>query len=127
MADLTTVEGLRVLFDPAAIAAIAGADLQTGMAAAVIYGLAPEGLTVAESTDALAQRLNLAASLAKLTRPDGSPIWITGKSVSVARQPSSMEYGAAVRSVIFAGALKQAVRETLDDVKQTINRVGGNL
>lgn len=127
MADITTVEGLRVLFDPAAIAAIAGADLQTGVAGAVIYGLASEGLTVGESTDALIQRLNLSASLAKRTRPDGSPILINGKSVSFARQPSSMEYGAAVRSVVFAGALKQAVRETLDDVKQAINRVGGNL
>jgi hypothetical protein len=127
VAEITTVEGLRVLFDPAAVAAIAADDQQTGLARAVIYGLAPEGLTVGESTDALIRRLNLAASLASLTRPDGSPVWINGKSVSVARQPAPMEYGAEVRSVAFAGALKQAVREALDDLRPAINRAGGNL
>jgi hypothetical protein len=127
MADITTVEGLRILFDPAAIAAIAGSDGQTGATGAVIYGLGPEGLTVGESTAALIKRLSLASSLAKLTRPDGSPIWINGKSVSVARQPSPGEYQAQVQSVIFAGAIKQAVREMLDDVRQAIDRAGANL
>jgi hypothetical protein len=127
MAAITTVEGLRILFDPAAIAAIAGSDGQTGATGAVIYGLGPEGLTVGESTAALIKRLSLASSLAKLTRPDGSPIWINGKSVSVARQPSPGEYQAQVQSVIFAGAIKQAVRETLDDVRQAIDRAGANL
>ena len=127
MADITTVDGLKVLFDTAAIAAIAGAEGQAGVAGAVIYGLGPQGLTVSESTAALVQRLSLAASLAKLTRPDGTPIWINAKSVGVARQPSPGEYEAQVRSVIFAGAIKQAVRETLDDVRQAINRAGGNL
>lgn len=83
MADITTVAGLRVLFDPAAIAAVADSNGQ-----AVIYGL---------------------------------------RSVSVARQPAPLEYGAEVHSVIFAGGLEQAVRETLDVVKQAINRAGGNL
>ena len=127
MADITTVEGLRVLFDSAAISAVADSDIQTGAAGAVIYGLGPQGLVVSESTDALIGRLNLTSSLAKLTRPDGSPIWINGKSVSVARQPSSGEYEAQAHSVIFADALKQAVRETLDEVKQAVNPVGGNL
>lgn len=127
MADITTVEGLRVLFDSAASSAIAGSDGQTGVNGSVIYGLGPEGLTVSESTAALVRRLNLTSSLARLTRPDGSPVSINGKSVSVARQPTSLEYATGVHSVIFAGALKQAVRETLDDVKQAINRVGGNL
>ena len=127
MADITTVQGLRVLFDPGAISAISAGDQQTGAAAAVIYGLGPKGLTVGESTDALVQRLNLASLLAKLTRPDGSPVWINGKSVSVARQPAPLEYAAEVHAVIFAGALEQAVRETLDEVRRAINRVGGNL
>jgi hypothetical protein len=122
MADITTVEGLRVLFDPAAICAIADSGGQ-----AVIYGLAPDGLTVGESTDGLVRRLNLASSLAKLSRPDGSPILVNGRSVSVARQPAPEEYGAEVHSVIFPGALEQAVRETLDVARQAINRAGGNL
>lgn len=127
MADMTTVEGLRVLFDPAAISAVANSGPQTSAAGAVIYGLGPEGWTVGEPAAALLQRLNLTSSFGRLTRLDGSPVWINCKSVGVVRQPSSGEYPAEVRAVIFAGALKQAVRESLDEARQVINRAGGNL
>ena len=126
MADITTVEGLRVLFDPAAISAVANSDGQAGAAGTVIYGLLAEGVTVGESASALLQRLNLTSSFAKLTRLGGSPVLINCKSVSLARQPASGEYPAEIRSLIFAGAIKQAVRESLDEVKQAINRAGGN-
>lgn len=127
MADITTVQGLRVLFDPATISAVANSDAQPGAAGAVIYGLGPEGWTVGESVSALLQRLSLTSSFAKLTRLDGSPVWINCKSTAVVRQPSSGEYPAEVRSVIFAGALQQGVRESLDEARQAVNRAGGNL
>lgn len=34
---------------------------------------------------------------------------------------------AGVQSVIFVGALGQGVRESLDEVKQAIDRLGGKL
>jgi hypothetical protein len=127
MADITTVEGLRVLFDPAGITAVASSDEQTGPPGAVIFGIGPAALTVSQSVNVLLQGLKLTPSFARLTRPDGSPVWVNCKSISMARPPTPGEYPAEIRSVIFAGALKQAVRESLDDARQAINHAGGNL
>ena len=126
MADITTVKGLRVLFDPAGITALANSD-ETAQPGAVIFGIGPEPLTVSQSVNALLQGLKLSSSFARLTRLDGSPVWVNCKSISMARLPASGEYPAEVRSVIFAGALTQAVRESLDDARQLINLAGGNL
>lgn len=107
--------------------AVADKDVQTGTAGTVIYGLAPGRVRVNETVDTLFQRLRLGAAFAKLTRPDGSAVWIQGKAVQVARQPLPGEYAAGVNSVIFAGAFTQAVRESLDQVKQAIDGAGGSL
>jgi len=127
MADITTLDGLRFLFDPGAISAIADRDAGATPPGTVIYGLAPAALRVSESVDALLQRLGLASSFARFTRADGSPILINAKSVAVVRQPLSGEYAAGVNSVVFAGSFTTGVRESLDDVKQGINRAGGHL
>ena len=127
MADITTVDGVRFLFDPGAIAAVADREAGATTPGTVVYGLAPGALRVSESVDALLQRLRLASSFAKFTRADGSPILLNGKAVAVARQPLAGEYAAGVNSVIFAGTFTAGVRESLDDVKQRISRVGGNL
>ena len=127
MADITTLDGVRFLFDPGAIAAVADRDAGATQPGTVIYGLAPAALRVSGSVDALLQRLGLASSFVKLTRADGSPILINGKSVGVARQPLSGEYASGVSSVVFAGSFTTGVRESLDEVRQAINRVGGHL
>lgn len=129
MADITTVEGMKYLFVPAAISAIADSIGGTATGGAVIYGLDADWVKVSESADALLQRLSLASSFVKLTRPDGSPVRINSKSVSVVRQPlpDDLEYGPQVHSVIFAGTLKQALCESLDQVRQALGRVGVNL
>src|SRR5487761_531147 len=100
MADITTVEGMRYLFVPGAISAIAESLGGTGTGGAVIYGLDADWVKVSESPDALLQRLNLTSSFARLTRPDGSSVLINGKSVSVVRQPlpDDLEYGPQVHS-----------------------------
>jgi|SRR5215469_13133061 len=124
MADITTVDGLKYLFVPAAISAVAEGDDRTDTAGTVVYGLDADRVRVSESVTALLQRLNLASSFAKFTRPDGSPVFISGKAIAVARQPLPSEgYGPEVHSVIFAGTLKQALQESLDAVRQTLSRI----
>ncbi|HEX5459845.1 MAG TPA: hypothetical protein VFX20_07730 [Steroidobacteraceae bacterium] len=127
MASITTVDGIRFLVDSGAICAIADRDAGTGAPGTVVYGLAPAALRVSESVDALLHQLGVTSSFARFTRADGSPILINGKSVAVARQPLPGEYAAGVNSVIFAGTLTAGVRESLDEVKQGINRAGGSL
>lgn len=129
MADITTVEGIKYLFVPAALSAIAETDDRTGLAGTVIYGLDADRVRVGESVPALLQRLNLTSSFAKFTRPDGSPVFINGKSINVVRQPlpGGVEYGPEVQSVVFVGTMKQALREPLDAVRQALGRIGVNL
>ncbi|HEV2444160.1 MAG TPA: hypothetical protein VGT07_16670 [Steroidobacteraceae bacterium] len=120
---------MKYLFVPGAISAVAESIGGTATGGAVIYGLDADWVNVSESADALLQRLSLASSFVKLTRPDGSPVWINSKSVSVVRQPlpDDLEYAPQVHSVIFAGTLKQALCESLDQVRQALGRVGVNL
>lgn len=130
MADITTVEGVKYIFVPAAISAVAEGDDRTDTAGTVIYGLDADRVRVSESAAALLQRLNLTSSFASFTRPDGSSVLINGKSVTVVRQPLSGEYGPeapGINSVMFVGTLKQALREPLDAARQALGRVGVNL
>ena len=127
MADITTVGGLKYLFDPGAITAIADSDELTGEKVIVIYGLTAQTQKVSESVAALLQRLNVASAFARFTRPDGSSVLINGKSVSVVSQPVPGQDPEGVNAVIFAGSITQRVREQLEEVRQAVNRVGGNL
>jgi len=65
----------------------------------------------AESPQALVNRLGV--HFAKLTRPDGSPVWVKPSAVNVIREPISTEMqGNKVNAVIqVAPAFKQALRE----------------
>jgi len=127
MASITTVDGIQFLFDLDALCAIADGDEQTGASGTVIYGLAPKGLRVNESIDAVLQRLGLTSAFAKFTRADGSLVLVNGKSVNVARQPFAGEYAPEVRSVIFTDVLTLGVHEQLDEVRQAVNHAGGKL
>src|SRR4051812_16883055 len=52
------------------------------------------------------------ASLAKLTRPNGKPVWIDKTSVASIRAALPGEYASNVKSVITVGRVKQGIRET---------------
>jgi hypothetical protein len=87
----------------------------------------PQGLRITESVDQLLQRLKLASAFAKLSQADGSPVLINGKSAGAARQAFAGEYGQDGLTVIFVGTSAHAVRESLDDAQQAINKAGGKL
>lgn len=53
------------------------------------------------------------AALAKLTRPNGSLVWIERASVASVRAAMPGEYAGAVKTVIVVGKVKQGVRETV--------------
>jgi hypothetical protein len=127
VADLTTVDGVDFIFDPAQISAVADHDADTGEAATVIYGLSAGTIRVQEAVSSLLGRLNLATSFAKLTRPDGSPIWANARAVGVVRQPLPGEGDARVRAVLAIGALMQGVTESLSEVRRAVNQCGGKL
>jgi hypothetical protein len=61
----------------------------------------------------------------KLTRPDGSAVWIDGGAVSFVRGAFPGEYGPGVQSVVTVGRTSQAVREPLAQVRAAIRARGG--
>lgn len=130
MADLTTTDGFRYSFAPSAVVAVVAAtDGAAGPGAAVtsVYGITPAPLEIAETVDGFLARIGVTAGFARLTRADGSPIWVQAAAVSSLRAPLPNEYADSVRAVIAAGGLTQGVEETPGAVKAAIDARGGKL
>ena len=127
MASLTTTNGAQFTFDPNSVIAVADHDAATGEAVTCVYGLTAGVLKIYEAVVAFLARIGVTAKFATLTRPNGSPIWINGSSVSTIRAPLPGEYTAAVKSVISVGSLIQGVTEDPASATVQIDAHGGNL
>jgi hypothetical protein len=57
---------------------------------------------------------------AKLTRPNGKPVWFDASAVASVSKPLRGEYAKSVKAVITIGHTRQAVRETVAMVKATL-------
>ena len=125
MAELTTVDGGKFTFDPASIVALADHDANSGQAVTCIYGLSAGQLKINEPAGAFLDRIGIASSFAKLTRPNGSLIWINGKAVSTLRAPLPGEYVSGVQTVISVGSLTQGVTEDMAAARVAINACRG--
>jgi hypothetical protein len=122
MATLTTVDGVEVFFNAEGVAAVA----PDGGGAAV-YGVTQAALRLGESPQGFLNRVGIAPKFAQLTRPDGSPVWISGAAVSAMRPPLPNEYPSDAHAVVFTGPLTQAVRETPAAARTALNGHGGKL
>jgi hypothetical protein len=127
MATLTTTGGATITFNPASIDAIADHNDTTGAAVTCVYGIPPSMVMVGETVPALMQRLKIEKDFARLTRPNGWPVWIRASSVTAIRPPAPGEYRAAVKSIISTSALTQAVKETPAEVTAALDAHGGDL
>jgi hypothetical protein len=125
MADLTTVDGVQISFDSAAVSAVADRDPITGSAVTCVYGVTGGMLKIAEGVDAFLGRLGIANKFAKLNRPDGSPVWINAPGVKTLRAPLPNEYPPSARSVISVGSLTQAVTQDVPTAKAALNALRG--
>ena len=127
MADLITMDGLQLHFDPSAVTAVADHDADTLRRVTTINGVADGGLRAADSPEGFLTRIGVAPSFARLTRVNGTFIWVNCLAVSVIRPPTRDEYPPSARALVSVGALTQAVRETPAEVKEAVNAHGGKL
>jgi hypothetical protein len=127
MAMLTTIGGRQITFSPGGVQAIADHDATTGAAVTCIFGLNKEMLRIEESVPMFMARVKITKNLAQLTRPNGSPVWISGAAVSSLRAPLPGEYVAGVNTVVSTDALVQGVKEISDEVTLALNDHGGDL
>lgn len=66
----------------------------------------------------LLERLKIDPPLLRLTRPDGSPVWIKGSAIATVRRPLPTEQhdDGKVKSVIIVGGIHQALCEDIPTV-----------
>ncbi len=127
MAELTTTNGEVIDFDPAAVTALADMDLDTGAAVTCVYGIEGGVVQTTEPVADLLQRLHLTSKVAKLTRPDASPVWIVAVVATTLRAPLPGEYAPEVKAVIAVTGLTQGVTETPAEARTAIDAAGGHL
>ncbi len=128
MVAITSLEGGRALeVEDAAISALAGPRRRDVGHHTYVFGATPAPLATAEPIESLLARLNPRPPFAKLTRPDGTPIWVRGASITAIRPPLDVERPdppAVVKLGIAFGGAHQAIREDLDHARPILLAAG---
>jgi hypothetical protein len=129
MIVIKTTDGRDVDGDENAVTLIAGPYQHDAGPHTYVYGLTQPVLVTAEKPDALVARLGVKPPLAKLTRPDLSPVWVKGSAVISVRAPVSSEQQGPgeVNTVLQVGSHLQSVREDLPTACGIIKAHGGNV
>ena len=91
MIVIRTMDGHEIDGDENAVELIAGPYPHDVGSHTYVYGLTQTVLVTAERPEALVARLGVKPPLAKLTRPDRSPVWVKGTAVTSVRAPIPAE------------------------------------
>src|SRR5438552_5227832 len=113
MIAIRALDGAEVLVNENAVNLVGGPYPHDPGPHTYVHGIERGVLVTAEDAAALVARLGLDPPLAKLTRPDATPVWVKRSAVSAIRPPLSTEQqlGGVVNAVLAIGDLHQAVRE----------------
>jgi hypothetical protein len=123
------LDGTDVSVDEKAITLIAGPHPHDVGPHTYVHGIDRGVLVTAEDAAALVARLGVPPSLARLTRPDLTPVWLKGSAVTALRAPPATEQQApgSVNAVAIVGGLHQAVHETVEAARAIVNAPGGTV
>jgi hypothetical protein len=128
MIVIKALDGTDLHADENAVILVAGV-VETG-AHTMVHGIDRGPLTTAEAAAALAARIAVNPLLARLTRPDSTPVWIKGAAVTAVRPPRATERQATTNAVVILGGLgglQQAVHEDVAAAAQILNAHGANV
>jgi hypothetical protein len=125
MIVIRALDGTDLHADENAVILVAGAgDTET---LTMVHGIDRGALMTAEEPAALVARLAVNPPLARLARPDMTPVWIKGSAVTAIRPPLASERQAAANAVVILGGLHQAVHEDVATAEQVLNAHGANV
>jgi hypothetical protein len=129
MIAIRALDGTEVAVDENAVTLVAGPYPHDLGPHTYVHGVDRGVLVTAEDAAALAARLGVAPPLAKLTRPDASPVWVKASAVSEVRPPLATEQQGrgAVKAVVVIGDLHQAVREDIQIAMRILNPPAANV
>src|ERR1700755_1945599 len=102
MIAIRALDGTEVAVNENAVTLVAGPYPHDLGPHTYVHGVDRGVLVTAEDAAALVARLQVDSSLVKLTRPDASPVWIKGSSISQVRPPLATEQQTAgvVKAVV---------------------------
>jgi len=127
MIVIRTLDGTAVDVDENAVTLLCGPYPHDVGSHTYVHGV--ERVVTAEDAAALAARLRVNPPLAKLTRPNRTPVWIKGAAVTTLRAPLPTERQGrgAVNAVVVLGELHQAVHEDLTTAERVLNAHGAQV
>jgi hypothetical protein len=128
MIAIRALDGTEVAVNENAVTLVAGPYPHDLGPHTYVHGVDRGVLVTAEDAAALVARLGVDPPLVKLTRPDASPVWVKGSSVSEIRPPLATEQQGrgAVKAVVVIGDLHQAVREDMQTAMSILNPPAAN-
>jgi hypothetical protein len=128
LAEMKTVSGITVVFDPGKISMVytlhRSSGMSSGRSASItnIIGLSGGPQEVGETADSLLDRLNLRQYFISLTLPDGIPVWVKASSVSFFRAIETWDHiRTEAKSAVNAGGRAIFVKESVTTIKDAIN------
>jgi hypothetical protein len=123
MIAIRALDGTEVVVNENAVTLIVGPYPHDLGPHTYVHGVERGVLVTAEDAAVLAARLGVIPPLAKLTRPNASPVWVKPSAVSEVRPPLATEQqgSGAVKAVVVIGDLRQAVREDVQTAASILN------
>jgi TIR domain len=117
---IKALDGHEVDVDENAIVLVAGPYPHDVGPLSYVHGVARGVLVSPESPDALVARLGVNPPLAKLTRPDLTPVWVKASAVTSLRTPLAAEQQEKANTIVQVGPISQSVHEDLSTVRVII-------
>lgn len=124
MIVLRALDGTEVSADENAITLVAGPYPHDLGPHTYIHGVERGVLVTSEDAAALVARVRTDPPLAKLTRPNSTPVWIKRSAVIEIRRPLAPEQQPGVKAVVIIGDLHQAVREDVATASRILSSPG---
>ena len=128
MIAIRALDGTEVAVKEDAVTLVAGPYPHDLGPHTYVHGVDRGVRVTAEDAAALVARLGADPPMVRLTRPDGSPVWVKRSTISEIRPPRTTEQqgGAAVKAVVIIGDLHQAVREAVQTAMSILNPPASN-
>jgi hypothetical protein len=124
MVDIVAATGTTVTVPDEAINVVSGPyHSDSGTKSYVRGNFGPGALESKEDASHLVGRLQV--TLAMLTRPNGTPVWVKTRAIVILRYPLDTEIQGPpnlVRSVIVVGGFLQALQEDIVTVRQIMSK-----
>jgi len=122
MVDLVTLMGMTITVPDSAINVVSGPyPGEANVKSYVRGGFGPGAIETNEDASHFVDRLQ--TTLARLTRPNGTPVWVQASAITIMRFPFDTEISSppnVVRSVIMVGGFHQALQENIATVRRIL-------